>query len=326
MSPRAKILIVAPMSFGAAAEEFAANCQRALGDFPSSVYIVGKETGYRLPTSDQVPRGSLIVGGVATELGMRLAKLAVDVDGVHLEVGALSGAALGQNSLRLTGDVGHTVAIASAAVPTPSHVLAESSEFGRSVTVAWKRIHPSFEVTERCSAEERFAGVRTRNGDILVAIARSPIPERICRAAATSAPHLRIVGIGSWGRSAVGEAISQLGPEVRFVDVLPAPLLRGEDLVREVRDSLMGHLQVRQTVYGDLGWAAGLFVRRALTTMGSTALASTTLRSLQLSATATAFGHGIAFGSDGSNLTGRKWLLEWRKGEVALVTEEPAWT
>jgi hypothetical protein len=90
-------------------------------------------------------------------------------------------------------------------------------------------------------------------------------------------------------------------------------------LTAPVRESLLSYLPTRRTVYGDLGWAAGLLLRSALE-RGPLALEA--LAELRLDSAETGFGHGIAFNAMGHNLRARKALLAWERGQILAAREE----
>jgi hypothetical protein len=126
------------------------------------------------------------------------------------------------------------------------------------------------------------------------------------------------VGLGSWGREAVDEAARDAGVRLRFADVLPASLLVPDALAAPIRESLLAYLPERRTVYGDLGWAAGLLLRSALERGPLTYEA---LAGLRLDSEETGFGHGIAFNAAGHNRLALKALLAWERGQIVAARE-----
>ncbi|MDA8398998.1 MAG: hypothetical protein M0008_02965 [Actinomycetota bacterium] len=314
-----KVILAVPARFGQAAEEFIYSCQMSLAEIPSAALLIGRERN-SLPSPKELTPDTLLMGGIASELGLELAHLAASANILHLEVGALGNEVLGPNTLRLTGGVDQTVEIARAAVSDSAYILAEDSQFGESVVGAWKEVQPGFRVAERLDPSSTNVDLSSTKAEI-VAIARPPLPENICEILAASSSERWILGIGSWGRRVVGDAIAGTRVRVRFVDVLPSTMLSTEHLKEHIRRSLSVHLRTRKSVYGDLGWAAGLFIHQAVTLFG-TKHVSEELRSIRLSVTETGFGHGVVFGSDGRNTSAKKWLLRWRGSEVTLGTNE----
>jgi hypothetical protein len=202
-------------------------------------------------------------------------------------------------------------------------MVSESSPFASALVDAVHALDPqtgpAVPITEACADFAAFWDAGNAS-DVLVAIARPPLPERLCAAIGRSGRRdVELVGLGSWGREAVDQVARDAGVYLRFVDVLPASLLEPDALTAPVRESLLAYLPIRRTVYGDLGWAAGLLLRSALE-RGS--LAHEMLAGLRLDSEEVGFGHGIAFDAAGHNLRARKALLAWESGELVAARED----
>lgn len=313
-------VVVAPASFGPAAAEFV---ERAGAEAGLDGGVVADLAGLREVLSAAAP-GSLVLGSLSSDLGIEVAAIAEQRGLVHLEVGALSDRAVGRRSLRVTGGASDTAAVVCRTLRGRSYrVVAEQSAFASALADAIRVLDPATgPVVPIAEASANFAAFWAAGdaSDVLVAIARPPLPERLCEAIGRSeVRQVEILGLGSWGRKAVGEAARAAGARLRFVDVLPASLLEPDALTAPVRESLLAYLPARRSVYGDLGWAAGLLLRAARD-RGS--LAHEVLAALRLDSAEAGFGHGVAFDGGGHNLLARKALLSWDGSRLVAASEE----
>ncbi|MCU1488889.1 MAG: hypothetical protein JWM85_294 [Acidimicrobiaceae bacterium] len=320
-SPR-RVLAIAPASFGPAADEFL-EAFRATAGLPELDSAVVAAPGEARDALDELGPGSVVVGSLSSDLGVELAGLAAASGLVHLEIGALADAAVGPASLRVTGGASDTAAAALRALGgRPFRPVAERSAFADALLVelagAGADIEAVVPIEAACDDTDAALGTPLP-GEVVLAIARPPWPEALC-AALGSSRHAgtTLVGLGSFGRPEVDRAAQDAGLTLRFVDVLPANLLRPEELEAGVAAALADYLPHRGTVYGDLGWAAGLFVRRALL---AGPLERASLVGLELSSAETGFGHGVAFDARGHNRLATKALLAWEDGR--LVSARP---
>jgi len=315
----ASLVVVAPASFGPAAAEFV---ERACAELGLVGRIVADRAGLEefLLAADP---GSLVLGSLSSDLGIEVAAIAEERGLVHLEVGALSSRAVGRRSLRATGGAGDAAAVVCRTLRGRDYrMVGESSPFASALVDAVRaldpRTGPAAAINAACADFAAFWAAGNPS-DVLVAIARPPLPERLCAAIGRSGLRdVELVGLGSWGREAVDEAARDAGVSLRFVDVPPASLLVPDALAAPVRQALLAYLPTRRTVYGDLGWAAGLLLRSALE---GGPLTLETLAGLRLDSEETGFGHGIAFNAMGHNLRARKALLAWERGQIVAARE-----
>ena len=208
-----------------------------------------------------------MLGSLSSDLGIEVAAVAEEHGLVHLEVGALSDRAVGRRSLRATGGASDTAAVVCRTLRGRDYrVVSESSPFASAIADALRALDPRTGLAVPIGeAGADFAAFWDAGNasDVLVAIARPPLPERLCEAIGHSGLRgVELVGLGSWGREAVDKVARDAGVHLRFVDVLPASLLVPDALTAPVRESLLAYLPTRRTVYGDLGWAAGLLLGR----------------------------------------------------------------
>jgi hypothetical protein len=313
-------VVVAPASFGPVAVEFV---ERACAELGLEGRVVADRAGLKefLLAADS---GSLVLGSLSSDLGIEVAAIAEERGLVHLEVGALNDGAVGRRSLRATGGASDAAAVVCRTLRGRDYrMVSESSPFASALVDAVRaldpRTGPAVPITEACADFAAFWDAGNAC-DVLVAIARPPLPERLCAAIGRGGLRdVELVGLGSWGRAAVDQVARDAGVYLRFVDVLPASLLLPDALTAPVRESLLSYLPTRLTVYGDLGWAAGLLLRSALE-RGPLSLEA--LAGLRLDSAETGFGHGIAFNAMGHNLRARKALLAWERGQIVAASEE----
>jgi hypothetical protein len=313
-------VVVAPASFGPSAVEFV---ERACAELGLEGRVIADRARLKEVLLAADP-GSLVLGSLSSDLGIEVAAIAEEYGLVHLEVGALSDRAVGRRSLRATGRASDTAAVVCRTLRGRGYrVVSESSPFASAIADALRALDPRTGLAVPIGeAGADFAAFWDAGNvsDVLVAIARPPLPEWLCEAIGHSGLRgVELVGVGSWGREAVDKVARDAGVHLRFVDVLPASLLVPDALTAPVRESLLAYLPTRRTVYGDLGWAAGLLLRSALE-RGS--LSYEALAELRLDREEVGFGHGVAFDAMGHNLQARKALLAWERGEIIAADEE----
>jgi hypothetical protein len=312
-----EVLVLAPSSFGADANAFV---DAALGE----LRLVAEADGMIVRDGADVARvtarmrpGSVVLGSISSDLAIEVAGACRRQGLLHIEVGALSDRILGPGTLRLTAGAGATAAaVARLIAGRPYLVVSEQSDFAAAVLGELTRFgsHATRSIDDVLSRGFDSILAETRAA-VVVAVLRPPWPERLV---ALLDGFTELIGVGSWSRHEVGQEARKSGVRVRFCDVMPAGLLPIGELVPEVAASLLSHLAHSRSVYGDLGWAGGLFLRDRL---GS---GSSRLASMDLDWTETGFGHGIRFDSEGRNQLAGKAILEWVEGEMKLVARPSA--
>jgi hypothetical protein len=314
----AEVLVLAPSSFGADAQAFV---EAALGE----LRLVADADGMVVSDGADVARatarlrpGSVVLGSISSDLAIEVAGACRRHGLLHVEVGALSDRILGPGTLRLTAGVGATAAAVQQLIARrPFLVVSEQSDFAAAVLGELIRFgsYSARSIEEVISKGFDTILAETR-AEVVVAVLRPPWPERLV---ASLDGFSELIGVGSWSRSEVGQEARKSGVRVRFCDVMPASLLPVGELAPEVAASLLSHLAHSRSVYGDLGWAGGLFLRDYLGAGPAERLAS-----LDLKWTETGFGHGIRFDTEGRNQRAGKAILEWVEGEMRLVARPSA--
>ena len=310
--------MLAPSSFGADAQAFV---DAALGE----LRVVTEADGLVVTDVADVARaiaglrpGSVVLGSISSDLALEVAGACRRQGLVHVEVGALSDRILGPGTLRLTAGAGATAAAVQQLIRRrPFLVVSEQSDFATAVLDELTRFgsYSVRSIEDVLSTGFDVALAETR-AEVVVAVLRQPWPERLVAALDGS---LDLIGVGSWSRAEVGRQARQSGVRVMFCDVMPASLLPVGELVPEVATSLLSHLAHSRSLYGDLGWAGGLFLRDHLGDGPPEQLAS-----LDLTWSETGFGHGIRFDNEGRNQLAGKSILEWVEGEMRLVARPSA--
>lgn len=313
-----EVLVLAPSSFGADAQAFV---EAALGELRA----VAEADGVVVTDGADVARatarlrpGSVVLGSISSDLAIEVAEACRRHGLLHVEVGALSDRILGPGTLRLTAGARETAAAVQQLIGRrPFLVISEQSDFAAAVLGELTRFGS---YSARSIQEVMSTGVDTilaeTGAEVVVALLRPPWPERLV---GSLDGFSELIGVGSWSRPEIGQEAQRAGVRVRFCDVMPARLLPAGELVPEVAASLLSHLTRSRSLYGDLGWAGGLFLRDHLGAVPSGRLAS-----LALKWTETGFGHGIRFDTEGRNQLAGKAILEWVEGEMRLVARPSA--